>query len=129
MKNILITIALLFTVSAVQAQIETQILGKWKVVGVEANEKMNDKEAKQLEALKKARLEFSADGHAKFKQIFSSFYLPDAYWEYNKEFDAIFLYNWKDRKKVHMRLWYEETETGYDFYIDETPFILHVERE
>jgi hypothetical protein len=132
MKNILLTLMALFVFTASQAQIETKIIGKWKVVGAESNKssKLNKDEEKQLKALSKASMEFKADGHAKFKLLFSSYNIPDGYWHYNKEKDVIIISEWKNRNTDLMRLWYDELDSGgYKFYLDGTPFVLTVEKE
>lgn len=132
MKNILFTFLALFLINTTQAQIQTKIIGKWKVVSIETNKdtKLNNEEAQSLEKLKKAKIEFEADGHAKFKQIFSNFNIPDGYWYYNKEKDAIFITEWDNRKVDLMRLWYDELDNGnLKFYLDGTPFELEVERD
>ena len=132
MKNIILSLVAFFILSTAQAQIETKIIGKWKVVSVESNKdsKLNKDEARTLEQLKKAALEFKADGHAKFKQIFTSFNIPDGYWYYNKEKDVIVISEWNNRKVTLMRLWYDELDNGgLKFTMDETPFVLIVEKE
>lgn len=131
MKNTFITILCLFLFSVAQAQIETKIIGKWKVTKVETSKsKLNKDEEKQLKSLQKAGLEFTADHRAKFKQILSKYNIPNAYWEYNKEKDVIILSKWDDRNHTYMRLWYDENEDGtLTFYLDGTPFELIVERE
>lgn len=132
MKNFLFSLLALVCFSTMQAQIETKIIGKWKVVNVESNKdsKLNNEEQRQFEQLKKAKVEFKADGHAKFKQILSSFHIPDGYWYYHKEKDGIFITEWDNRKNDLMRLWYDELDNGQlKFYLDETPFIILVEKE
>jgi hypothetical protein len=132
MKNILLILfaALSFTVA--NAQIESKLIGKWKVIGTESNKdtKLNKDEEKQLKTLGKAALEFKADGHAKFKQIFSSYNIPDGYWEYNKDKDVIIISEWDNRNVTLMRLWYDELDNGnIKFYIDETPYVLIAAKE
>lgn len=132
MKNFLFSLFALVCFSTMQAQIETKIIGKWKVVNVESNKdsKLNNEEQRQFEQLKKATVEFKTDGHAKFKQILSSFHIPDGYWYYHKEKDGIFITEWDNRKNDLMRLWYDELDNGQlKFYLDETPFIIVVEKE
>lgn len=132
MKKIVLTLLTLLLVNFLQAQIETKIIGKWKVLSIESNKdsRLNDEEERQFELLKKAKVEFEADGHAKFKQIFSSFNIPDGYWYYNKEKDGIFITEWDNRKNDLMRLWYEELDNGQlKLFLDETPFVLTVVKE
>lgn len=132
MKNILITVFAFFAISLAQAQIQTKIIGTWKVVSVESNKdtKLNKQEERELKTLSKAGLEFKADGHAKFKQILSSFNIPDGFWEYNKEKDVIIISDWDNRNVTYMRLWYDELEDGkMKFYVDETPYILICEKK
>lgn len=132
MKKIVLTLLTFLLVYTLQAQIETKIIGKWKVVSVESNKdsKLNKEEERSFEQLKKAKVEFEADGHAKFKQILSSFNIPDGYWYYNKEKDGIFITEWDNRKNDLMRLWYEELDNGQlKLYLDETPFVLTVAKE
>jgi hypothetical protein len=131
MKKILITALVLISVQALQAQIETKIIGKWKVDSVQSNKdtRLNKDEQKQINQLRKATVEFKADGHAKFKLLLSSFNIADGYWYYNKEKDGIFITKWDDRKKDLMRLWYTELDNGQlQLYLDETPFVLYVSR-
>ncbi|MDR1678611.1 MAG: hypothetical protein LBR81_02425 [Prevotellaceae bacterium] len=132
MKKILVSLAALLVFGVVQAQIETKIIGKWKVSAVESSKdsKLNNKEEKQLKSLQKASLEFRADGHAKFKQVLSGFHIPDGYWRYEKNKDVIIISEWDNRKVDLMRLWYDEEDDGsLKFYIDETPFVISVIRE
>lgn len=131
MKNIILTLLALFLVTTIQAQIETKIIGEWEVVSIESNKdsRLNKEEERQLKRLKKAKMEFTADGHAKFKQVFSSFNIPDGYWYYNKDKDAIFITEWDNRKVDLMRLWYDELDNGdLKFYLDGTPFEMIVTR-
>lgn len=132
MKHILIAVFAFVAINTAQAQIQTKIIGKWKVVGTESNKdsKLNKEEERDLKTLSKAGLEFKADGHAKFKQILSSFNIPDGFWEYNKQKDVIIISDWDNRNVTLMRLWYEELEDGkIKFFVDETPFILIAQKE
>lgn len=128
----MLSILALFLAFSLQAQIETKIIGKWEVVSVESNKatKLNNDEEKTLKYLQKAKVEFSADGHAKFKQILSGFNIPKGYWYHNKEKDGIFITEWDNRKVDLMRLWYDELDNGQlKLYLDETPFVLIVKKE
>lgn len=128
----LIAVFAFVAIATAQAQIQTKIIGKWKVVGTESNKdgKLNKDEEKELKTLSKAGLEFKSDGHAKFKQIFSSFNIPDGFWEYNKEKDVIIISDWDNRNRTLMRLWYEEMEDGkIKFFVDETPYILIAQKD
>ncbi len=132
MKNILLSLLGLFLFNSLSAQIETKIIGEWSVVSIESNKdsRLNTEEERQMKRLKKAKLEFTADGHAKFKQIFSSFNIPDGYWYYHEQKDAIFITEWDNRKVDLMRIWYDELDNGnFQFYLDGTPFVLEVTRE
>lgn len=134
MKNIFLTTLLaLFVFTASHAQIETKIIGKWKVTSIETNKstKLNKDEERQMKAYSKAELEFMSDGHAKFKiHLLSKSNIPDGYWEYNKDKDVIIISKWSDRNTTLMRLWYDELDNGgFKFYIDETPFVITVEKQ
>ena len=132
MKKIFLFILAATLSSIVSAQIDTQIIGTWKVDSVTENKeyKLNNKENKNLAKLKKSEIVFTADHHAKFRLLLSGFNISDGYWYYNADKDVIVITKWNDRKVDRMRLWYDMLEDGrIKFYIDETPFELYVSRK
>ena len=132
MKKIFLFILAATLSSIVSAQIDTQIIGTWKVDSVTENKeyKLNNKENKNLAKLKKSEIVFTADHHAKFRLLLSGVNISDGYWYYNADKDVIVIAKWNDRKVDRMRLWYDMLEDGrIKFYIDETPFELYVSRK
>ncbi len=133
MKKLLMIACVSILFIAAQAQtIDEIIVGEWKITETDDNKssKLNKKEQKQLKLLSKASLEFESDGHAKFKQIFSAFNIPDGFWEYNKEKDVIIINDWDKRNVTYMRLWYDIIDKDkLKLYVDETPYVLIAERK
>ncbi len=133
MKNYhLLIIAFLFLSQLGYSQIQTKIIGEWEVLAVESTKetRLNKQEERTLKLLQKASLEFNSDGSAKFKQILSGFHIPNGYWYYNKEKDAIFITEWDNKNVDLMRFWYDDLgEDGLKLYMDGTPFVLVVQRK
>ncbi len=125
-KTLVVLVVLLFSLG-IYAQIETKIIGTWRVVDIQSNKgyKLTEKEQKTMKTLKKAVFQFTEDHHAKIKLFLSSRNVSDGYWYYNEQKNVIIITDWDDHKVDRMRLWYEELEDGnLEFYVDDTPFVM-----
>jgi hypothetical protein len=132
MKRILFSLLSIFLFANIQAQIETNIIGTWRVADIQSNKglKLTEKEQKKMKTLKKAVFQFTEDHRAKVKLFLSSHNVSDGYWYYNEQKNVIVITDWDDHKVDRMRLWYEELEDGnLEFYVDDTPFVMTMTKD